>query len=88
MYAFITKNINSNFHIRLLEYPEREQVYLETDKPMKPGKQFSVRLKFEYQLSKSLEGFYLSTYKDQDGKERLVETHNKRTLFLHIFFCI
>ena len=88
MYAFITKNINSNFHIRLLEYPEREQVYLETDKPMKPGKQFSVRLKFEYQLSKSLEGFYLSTYKDQDGKERLVETHNKRRLFLHTLFCI
>ena len=54
----------------MLMYPEREQVYLETDKPMKPGKTFSVRLKFEYSLSKSLEGFYLSTYKDKHGNER------------------
>ena len=50
---------------------------------MKPGKKFSVRLKFEYQLSKSLEGFYLSTYKDQNGNEKLVE--NLRKLFLYIF---
>ena len=49
---------------------------------MKPGKKFSVRLKFEYQLSKSLEGFYLSTYKDQDGNEKSVEILRK--LFLYI----
>ena len=55
---------------RLLHYPEREQVYLETDSPMKPGKTFSVRLKFEYNLSQSLEGFYLSSYKDKEGNER------------------
>jgi hypothetical protein len=28
------------------------------------------RLKFQYNLSESLEGFYLSTYKDKDGNER------------------
>ena len=73
---------------RLLELPTREQVYLQTDRPMRPGTQFSVRLRldcfmmmmmtmimmmmirFEYQLSHSLEGFYLSTYTDQAGKER------------------
>ena len=77
---------------RLLELPAREQVYLQTDRPMRPGTQFSVRLRldcvmmmmiimmiiimmmmmirFEYQLSHSLEGFYLSTYTDQAGKER------------------
>ena len=27
-------------------------------------------IRFEYQLSHSLEGFYLSTYTDQAGKER------------------
>ena len=59
--------------LRLLLYPEREMVYLETDKPMKPGKTFSVRLKFEYSLSQSLEGFYLSTYKDNQGNERLAK---------------
>ena len=49
-----SKTINERLKIqRLLEYTEREQVYLETDKPMMPGKQFSVRLKFEYKLSTS-----------------------------------
>ena len=66
-----SKKINEKLKIqRILELPERDQVYLETDNSMTPGTSFSVRLKFEYQLSKSLEGFYLSTYKDQDGKEK------------------
>ena len=30
----------------------------------------NVMIRFEYQLSHSLEGFYLSTYTDQAGKER------------------
>ena len=30
---------------RLLELPAREQVYLQTDRPMRPGTQFSVRLR-------------------------------------------
>ena len=51
---------------------EMFKVYLETDKPMKPGKQFSVRLKFEYQLSRSLEGFYLSKYTDKQGNKKSV----------------
>ena len=66
-----SKKINEKLKIqRILELPERDQVYLETDKSMTPGTSFSVRLKFEYQLSKSLEGFYLSTYRDQDGIEK------------------
>ena len=48
---------------RLLEFPAREQMYLETNSPMRPGRTFSVRLKFEYNLTHSLEGFYLSSYK-------------------------
>ena len=66
-----SKTINEKLKIqRLLEYQERDQVYLETDNPMTPGKQFSVRLKFEYKLAETLEGFYLSTYKDKAGKTR------------------
>ena len=66
-----SKKINEKLKIqRILELPERDQVYLETDNSMTPGTSFSVRLKFEYKLAKSLEGFYLSTYKDQDGKEK------------------
>ena len=32
---------------RLLELPAREQVYLQTDRPMRPGTQFSVRLRLD-----------------------------------------
>ena len=39
------------------------QVCLETKKPMRPGKLFTLELKFEYNLTDSLVGFYLSTYK-------------------------
>ena len=54
----------------MLEQSDREQVYLETDKPMKPSKTFSVRLKFEYNLSTSLQGFYFSSYTDTQGITR------------------
>ena len=33
---------------RLLELPAREQVYLQTDRPMRPGTQFSVRLRLDW----------------------------------------
>jgi hypothetical protein len=59
-----SKTINEKLRVsRLLEYPAREQMYLETNSPMLPGKNFSVRLKFEYNLTRGLEGFYLSSYK-------------------------
>ena len=39
---------------------------------MIPGNnKYSIRLKFNYNISNSLEGFYLSTYK-VNGTERLV----------------
>jgi len=47
-----SKTINEKIKIeRLLDYPERDQVYLETSDPMKPGRNYSVRLKFMYKLS-------------------------------------
>merc|ERR1719357_33373 len=84
-----SKTIDGGLKIgRLLTYPEREQAYLETDKPMKPGKIYSVRLKFEYSLSKSLEGFYLSSYTDDNGNERrLATTHFEPTYARRAFPC-
>ena len=59
-----SKTINEKLKVsRLLELREREQMYLETNQPMRPGKMFSVRLKFEYNLTRGLEGFYISSYK-------------------------
>merc|ERR1719357_527929 len=84
-----SKTIDGGLKIRrLLNYPEREQAYLETDKAMKPGKIYSVRLKFEYSLSKSLEGFYLSSYTDDNGNERrLATTHFEPTYARRAFPC-
>ena len=69
-----SKTINEKLRVsRLLEYPERDQIYFETDSSMKPGKMFSIRLKFQYNISSSLEGFYLSTYIDKQRQERWAE---------------
>ena len=54
----------------MLEFPYREQIYLETDEYMTPGVSYAIRLKFQYKLSQHLEGFYLSRYKDKEGQER------------------
>lgn len=54
----------------MLEYPNREQIYFETDDYMKPGITYAIRIKFQYKLVEALEGFYLSTYTDKDGTKR------------------
>lgn len=84
-----SKTINEKLKVnRLLEYPEREQVYFETNKAMKPGKTFSIRLKFQYNISRSLEGFYLSTYTDKNGQtKRLATTHFEPTYARKAFPC-
>merc|ERR1719474_1297834 len=53
-----------------------------------PGKIYSVRLKFEYKLSQSLEGFYLSSDIDDEGNERrLATTHFEPTSARRAFPC-
>lgn len=73
---------------KMLEYPHREQIYLETDDYMIPGVSYAVRLKFQYKLSDQLEGFYLSRYKDAKGEERVLATsHFEPTYARRAFPC-
>ena len=66
-----SRTINERLNVeRMLEYPYREQIYLETDDYMVPGVPYAIRLKFQYKLSNHLEGFYLSRYKDKNGDEK------------------
>lgn len=66
-----SRTINERLNVEtMLEYPHREQFYLETDDYMVPGVTYAIRLKFEYKLSEHMEGFYMSSYKDKQGKER------------------
>jgi len=87
--SITSKTINEKLKVqRLLEYEERDQVYLETNQPMKPGKTYSIRLKFLYNLTAGLQGFYLSTYKDKNGNERrLATTHFEPTAARQAFPC-
>ena len=56
----------------MLEFTPREQIYLETDQLMTPDNAYAIRLKFEYKLSNQLAGFYLSKYRDKNGKDGYV----------------
>jgi len=87
--SITSKTINEKLRVqRMLEYPERDQIYLETHQPMKPGRTYSIRLKFAYNLTEALEGFYLSTYKDKSGQYRnLATTHFEPTSARRGFPC-
>lgn len=72
-----SRTINERLKVeRILEFPERQQVYLETDEVMIPGITYAIRIKFEYKLNNILSGFYLSKYVGKDGKERRLATTN------------
>ena len=72
----------------MLEYPQREQVYLETDEYMQPGTTYALRLKFSYMLGRHLEGFYYSEYVDKSGvRKRIASTHFEPTYARRAFPC-
>ena len=72
----------------MLEYPQREQVYLETDEYMVPGVTYALRLKFSYMLSSYLEGFYYSNYVDKAGNhKKIASTHFEPTYARRAFPC-
>lgn len=84
-----SRTINERLKVeQMLEYPRREQVYLETDEYMVPGVTYAIRLKFQYKLSHHLEGFYLSEYVDGQGqKRRIASSHFEPTYARRAFPC-
>ncbi len=84
-----SRTINERLKVeRMLEFPGRDQVYLETDEYMVPGVTYALRLKFSYMLSEHLEGFYISEYVDGDGnRKRIASTHFEPTAARRAFPC-
>ena len=84
-----SRTINERLKVeRMLEYPQREQVYLETDEYMVPGVTYALRLKFSYMLSSYLEGFYYSEYVDKAGNhKKIASTHFEPTYARRAFPC-
>lgn len=55
---------------RLLEYPAAQQMYLEIREKFHKKETFTLRLRFQFWLSRELEGFYISSYHTVDGETK------------------
>jgi len=53
---------------RFLEYPRAQQIYLELREPLPAGGNFTLNIKYSSRLGRELEGFYLSSYINEDGQ--------------------
>lgn len=57
---------------KFLEYPPREQVYLELESTFRRKTNYTLHLRFASKLSNELDGFYLSSYSTPTGETRSV----------------
>ncbi|CAL4153114.1 unnamed protein product, partial [Meganyctiphanes norvegica] len=57
-----------------LIYPHHEQMYFEVDATLKRGSNYTLRMTYDTLLKETLEGFYLSSYKDQNDEIRTIAT--------------
>lgn len=56
--------------VLLLEHPTNEQIALQPDNLLNPGKNYTLYIEYNGNLSESFHGFYKSTYKTPDGEVR------------------
>ena len=54
---------------KMLFYEMNEQLYLGLDRKLVNGSNYTVTLHFAYDLSDTLDGYYLSSYKENGTKE-------------------
>ena len=55
---------------RLLEYPPRQQLFLEMKEKFKKKTNYTLVMKFTTRLGKEMEGFYISSYTTKDGDKK------------------
>lgn len=55
---------------QLLEYPPREQMYLELKEKFRKRENYTLSLRYSTTLSRDGKGFYLSSYTPPDGVPR------------------
>ncbi|XP_024220191.2 endoplasmic reticulum aminopeptidase 1 isoform X1 [Halyomorpha halys] len=85
----ITDRKNHRLSIaRLLEYPPRQQLYLEMKDKFRKRVNYTLVMRFTTRLSREMEGFYISSYKTKDGETRyLATTHFEPTYARSAFPC-
>ncbi|XP_018415726.1 PREDICTED: endoplasmic reticulum aminopeptidase 1 isoform X1 [Nanorana parkeri] len=58
--------------VLLLEHPASEQIALQPAEPLNPGKNYTLYIEYNGNLSESFHGFYKSSYKTPDGEVRVL----------------
>lgn len=56
--------------LRVLQEPRREQLALLAARPLRPGRRYTLRIRYSAPLSRSFHGFYRSTYRSREGELR------------------
>ncbi|KAL1122590.1 hypothetical protein AAG570_002920 [Ranatra chinensis] len=73
---------------RMLEYPPRQQLYLEMKDKFRKRVNYTLIMRFTTRLNKELEGFYISSYTTRDGEKKyLATTHFEPTYARSAFPC-
>ncbi|XP_023702695.1 endoplasmic reticulum aminopeptidase 1 isoform X2 [Cryptotermes secundus] len=73
---------------RLLEYPAAQQMYLQVKEKFRRRGHYTLNLRFQFWLSRELEGFYISSYHTKDGETKyLATTHFEPTYARSAFPC-
>ncbi|XP_069679088.1 endoplasmic reticulum aminopeptidase 1-like isoform X3 [Periplaneta americana] len=73
---------------RMLEYPAAQQIYLQVKEKFKVKGYYILNLRFQFWLSRELEGFYISSYHTEDGETKyLATTHFEPTYARSAFPC-
>jgi Peptidase M1 N-terminal domain len=59
---------------RMLEYPQRQQIYIEFRDKLRKKSNYSLNLRWYSKLSSEPEGFYVDEYDSDDTKKLLAAT--------------
>lgn len=69
---------------RVLEYPERQQLYIELKERLRKKSNYTLNLRWYARLETEPEGFYVDQYDGNNGLKRCVPTH----IHMHIMITI
>ncbi|XP_017777374.1 PREDICTED: endoplasmic reticulum aminopeptidase 1-like isoform X2 [Nicrophorus vespilloides] len=73
---------------KLLEYPAAQQLYIEIKDKFRKRNNYTLNLRFTSKLGHEYEGFYISSYTNEDGDKRyLATTHFEPTYARAAFPC-
>ncbi|XP_022084598.1 endoplasmic reticulum aminopeptidase 1-like [Acanthaster planci] len=72
---------------KMLFYETNEQLYLGLDKELTSGSNYTVTLQFSYELSDTLDGYYLSSYKENNVERYIASTQFEPTAARRAFPC-